>query len=258
MVDRTDPALALKIVLEHTLASDPYDSFIVSHRLTGSYEEFRTYFNPYRTEIVTLPFDETYQVGAYGRGRYSRNANRLISEDYDDGGFRRSTLKVFYCESYLSTEYDEDGNPVEVTIEPFGCDIQIAGQGRTLYGMANGAPIFLNSSSNSTVTRLATVDGRAIDIDTAAVSGGWSIVVYEVYEWGDSELTRFRFDTDPNPISIKCLDSDCDEDCIPTYSASGAVLCICRENGEPNDIDDYDYQPYHHNQTQPRLIDHNP
>ncbi len=255
LVDRTDPALALKIVLEHTLASDPYNGFTVSLHTTGSYQEVQVTYNPFRVEIVTLPYDESFQRSAYDYGTYGRNVDRFTDDDYGDGGYYRETRKIFYFKSSFE---DESGNIVDFGEEPFGLEVTTSLQSRSIDSYTNGAPNFLSSSYTTTITRLATLDGRAIDIDTAAVSGGWSIVVYEVYEWGDSELTRFRFDTDPNPISIKCLDSDCDEDCIPTYSASGAVLCICRENGEPNDIDDYDYQPYHHNQTQPRLIDHNP
>jgi hypothetical protein len=259
LVNRTDAALALKIVLEHTLASDRYNGFTVSLHTTGSYQEVRVTYNPYRVEIVTLPYDDSFQKSTYGFGAYGstygRNVDRFIEDDYGDGGYYRETRKVFY---YNSSFEDENGNILDFGEEPFGLDVTTASQARSLDSYTNGSPNFINSSFTTAITRLATLDGRAIDIDTGAVSGGWSIVVYEVYEWGDSELTRFRFDTDPNPISVKCLDSVCDEDCIPTYSASGAVLCICRDNGEPNDIDDYDYQPYHHNQTQPRLIDHNP
>jgi hypothetical protein len=232
LVDRADPALALKIVLEHTLASDPYNSFTVSYHETGSYQEFRQYDNPYRTEIVTLPIDETYQVGAYGRGRYARNANRSTNENYDDGGYRRETRKTFYCESYIQPDYDEDGDPIEVTIEPVGCEVSIASQARYLYSISDGSPNFLDSSSTSEITRLATLDGRAIDIDTGAVSDGWSIVVYEVYEWGDSELSRFRFDTDPQTVSAECLgDQLCDNGCIEfVIDENGAYNCICPDD----------------------------
>jgi hypothetical protein len=249
LVDRTDPAQALKIVLEHTLASDPYDQMYAQGREIGIYE---TYSND---QVVQNPVDDP--ILRYGRGPYTRYVIEPSSESYSDGGFRNITDRVVYRDaSYQS--FDDDGNPILISLEAVSLSVVVAISAHALFGTGANGPIFLDVQTTVSDLTLRTGDGRKIDWETGAVSDGWSIIVYETYEWGDSELTRFRFDTDPNPISVKCLNSECDEDCIPIYDSNDAFICICRDNGEPNEIDDYDYQPYEHNTTQPHFNEYQP
>jgi hypothetical protein len=153
-------------------------------------------------------------------------------------------------------DYDENYNPIQYTIEPLGFEIQESSQSLTFNSVDNQA-VFLAGSSSTQVLSLTTTDGRAIDIDTAAVSDGWAIVVYEIYEWGESELSRVQFDSNPQPVTVKCLESVCDDDCIPTYDSANNLLCVCRD-AEVNETDGYEYQPYEHNQTKPRYQEYQP
>ena len=84
------------------------------------------------------------------------------------------------------------------------------------------------------------------------------ITIYERLEESDpwTEAKTLTVPGDARPLTVECA-SGCEEDCFPVYNASGAYICICSGN-EPNDIDDYDYQPYGHNQTRPPLIELNP
>jgi hypothetical protein len=239
LVDRTDPAQALKIVLEHTLASDPYELFAARCEGTISYESYVD------GQILTNTNPST--PNAVGQGHYKRYAD--IS--HSDGGGSESVDREVYNERLVTT-YDDDGNPIQTLQENFAFQLPISS-----ITIRPGQPPLTDTSSFSG-HRIETIDGRKIDWETGAVSDGWSIIVYETYEWGDSELTRFRFDTDPNPISVRCLNSECDEDCIPVYDSNNAFICICRDNGEPNEIDDYDYQPYEHNTTQPHFNEYQP
>jgi hypothetical protein len=186
-------------------------------------------------------------MNAVGQGHYKRYAD--IS--HSDGGGSESVDREVYNERLVTT-YDDDGNPIQTLQENFAFQLPISS-----ITIRPGQPPLTDTSSFSG-HRIETIDGRKIDWETGAVSDGWSIIVYETYEWGDSELTRFRFDTDPNPISVRCLNSECDEDCIPVYDSNNAFICICRDNGEPNEIDDYDYQPYEHNTTQPHFNEYQP
>jgi hypothetical protein len=244
LVDRTEPTQALKIVLQYTPASDPYDSYTASYRITGSGESVEFDFSvfPRTWKIVTTPYDETFSNGSYGRGPYYRRVTRAVNESYPDGGYRNTTLLRFLCAPVVVDDYDENYNPIQYTIEPLGFEIQESSQSLTFNSVDNQA-VFLAGSSSTQVLSITTTDGRPIDIDTAAVSDGWAIVVYEVYEWGDSELSRVQFDSNPQPVTVECLESVCDDDCIPTYDSSGNVLCICRD-AEVNATDGYEYQPY--------------
>jgi hypothetical protein len=252
LVDRPEPTQALKIVLQHTDASDPYDSYTATYRVTGT----STIWNG-DALVPGDPYDETFNTGSYGRGPYHHRTTRTINQDYPDGGYSYSTRMRFYSPTLYEYEYDESGNQVEYVIERLGFEIQTSSQNRVLYATQSGSPIFISSNSTAQILSLTTSDGRAINIETAAVSDGWAIVVYEVYEWGDSELSRFQFDSDPSPITVECLESVCDDDCIPTYDSTGNLLCICRD-AEVNETDGYEYQPYEHNQTRPRYNEYTP
>jgi hypothetical protein len=251
LVDRTEPTQALKIVLQYTPSTDPYDSYGVTLHLTGSYEQW------INDQAVTFPIDDTFSNGSYGKGPYHRRAIRQVNEDPPNGAYRHETRMTFYCAPITYNDYDDDGNLIQETVEPVGFEIGIASQSRSVHGIGAGGTIFLSSSSTTEVTSLTTSDGRAIDIETAAVSDGWAIVVYEVYEWGDSELSRVQFDSNPQPVTVDCLESVCDDDCIPTYDSENNLLCICRD-AEVNETDGYEYQPYEHNQTRPRYNEYTP
>jgi hypothetical protein len=259
LVDRTEPTQALKIVLQYTPASDPYDSYTATYRITGSFEEVQYDFSvsPRREEVVTVPVDETLFNGSYGKGPYHRRIPRAVNESYPDGGYRNSILLGFFCAPVVVDDYDENGNPIQYTIEPPGFEIESSSQSLQFYATGDNGDIFLSASSSTQVLSLTTSDGRPIDIDTAAVSDGWVIVVYEVYEWGDSELSRVQFDSNPQPVTVECLESVCDDDCIPTYDSENNLLCICRD-AEVNETDGYEYQPYEHNQTRPRYNEYTP
>lgn len=258
LVDRTEPTQALKIVLQYTPSGDPYDSYTATYRVTGSAESAEFDFSVYpRTwKIVTTPYDNTSSNGSYGRGPYYRRIPRAVNESYPDGTYRNTIRLGFFCAPVVVDDYDDNGNPIQYTIEPPGFEIESSSQGLTRQNIDN-EDIYFSASSSTQVLSLTTLDGRSIDIDTAAVSDGWAIVVYEVYEWGDSELSRVQFDSNPQPVTVECLESVCDDDCIPTYDSSGNVLCICRD-AEVNDTDGYEYQPYEHNQTRPRYNEYQP
>jgi hypothetical protein len=258
LVDRPEPTQALKIVLQHTDASDPYDSYTANYRNTGSAEsvEFDFSVTPRTWKIVTTPFAETFSNGSYGKGPYGRSATRTINETYPDGGYRNTTRLGFFCVPVVIDDYDENGDPIKYTIEPLGFEIESSSEGIIIQNVDN-QDVSLTASSSTQVLSLTTGDGRPIDIETAAVSDGWAIVVYEVHEWGDSELSRFQFDSDPSAVAVECLDSECDNDCVPTYDSENNLLCICRD-AEVNEVDDYEYQPYEHNQTKPRYNEYQP
>jgi hypothetical protein len=224
LVERPEPTQALKIVLQYTPATDPYDSFTASYHVTGSF----TGWDGNTGSYFTGPYDETFSNGSYGNGPYNRRYTRSIVEDYPDGGHTYDTRMRFLCAPVTVYEYDDDYNPIEYTIEPLGFEISVASDGRTFIGPGpGGVNLFSSSNNTATVTSLTTLDGRAIDIETAAVSDGWAIVVYEVYEWGDSELVRFQFDTDPQ-ATARCNDQRCDNGCIEIVRESdGAWNCIC-------------------------------
>jgi hypothetical protein len=94
---------------------------------------------------------------------------------------------------------------------------------------------FLRTVSNATGLSLRTGDGRAIDWETAAVSPGWAIIVYEIFDWGESEINRLDFDANPSPVSADCLGREgCEPQCVEIYRESdGAYTCICKETAEP-------------------------
>jgi hypothetical protein len=251
LVDRPEPTQALKIVLQHTDASDPYDSYTASYRITGSAEAWID------DAKVLDPYDETFSQFSFGKGPYGRSATRAINENYPDGGYRNTTRLTLFCAPVVVDDYDENSNPIQYTVEPVGFEIQLSSDSLLFYGTGPGGNIFLAGSDATQVLSLTTLDGRPIDIETAAVSDGWAIVVYEVHEWGDSELSRFQFDSDPSAVAVECLDSECDNDCVPTYDSENNLLCICRD-AEVNEVDDYEYQPYEHNQTKPRYNEYQP
>jgi hypothetical protein len=251
LVDRAEPTQALKIVLEHALGTDPYYSYECSY--IGNFSEDVVLSNPIRIEAQTS--SGTYSQQAYGR-IYKRKATSSFSDPTTDGTVRYGTNLDFYSEiSFI--DYDENGNEITVTFERIDIRASLSAF-QTHIEIVDDGPAFLASTATYSGHTLRTGDGRLIDMETAIVADGWSIVVYEVYAWGDSELTRFSFDSDPSPISVECLNSECDEDCIPTYDSNNALICLCRDNGEPNEIDDYDYQPYSHNTTQPHFNEYQP
>jgi hypothetical protein len=77
-----------------------------------------------------------------------------------------------------------------------------------------------------------------------------------VFFEGETETLKITIPGDARPLEIECSEG-CEEDCIPIYDSRSNYLCVCKDN-QPNDVDGYDYQPYSHNQTNPRLIDLNP
>jgi hypothetical protein len=71
------------------------------------------------------------------------------------------------------------------------------------------------------------------------------------------EVLRINFMGTPAPLTIECTEP-CEEGCLPVYANQGTSrLCVCKDT-KVNDIDDYDYQPYGHNQSKPRLNEFNP
>jgi hypothetical protein len=246
LVDRAEPVQALKVVVNHALGADPYESFFGTTVGTITIQSYDPVADSIETDI------QPTSTLAFAQGVYKRYEDVTTTDTTSTGGSSTTTNRHVYRDR-RRTDYDDDWNPVEVVYESFAFAMPMSFQSQTPIGVGT-----VNDSSSYSGHSLRTPDARSIDFETGEVSDAWSIVVYEVYEWGDSEIARFNFDTDPNPLTVRCLDSVCDEDCIPTYDSAGAVICVCRENGEPNEIDDYDYQPYGHNQTQSRLIDLNP
>jgi hypothetical protein len=265
LVDRTDPALPLKVVIESPTA-DPYDGFRVRTQDTGFTQRYVLGSYPsYTVDIVTDPIpapgEEEEAIGSriQSYGTYGGYTDTTVS-DSDESGDSTTTYRDVLVDYQYVDYYDENNEPHYAVYSDLAFRITLSHTGtygRTRHNGVDLPP--LPFALNTALTALETYpDGRPIDWETKEVAGVWAIVVYAVSADGDSELSRFNFDVNPNPISVKCLSADCDEDCIPTYNASGSVICICGNNGEPNEIDGYDYQPYHHNQTQPRLIDLNP
>jgi hypothetical protein len=82
--------------------------------------------------------------------------------------------------------------------------------------------------------------------------------IANINDW--TEALRINFLGTPAPLTIECTEP-CEEGCLPVYENVGARICVCRETpGKKfiNEIDGYDYQPYDHNQSKPRLNDFNP
>jgi hypothetical protein len=223
LVDRAEPTQALKIVVEHTLGSDPYYSFSASGSGTVT-EEFINSELAIETRTNTAP----YAIGAYGE--YKRYSIQTYSEPSPDGSIREGVNRLLWSK-YSYTDYDENWNPIVVDSERGAGVISISAHQNHIEIVASG-PVFLNTYVTYSSPDLRTGDGRSIDWETGAVSDGWSIVVYEVYEWGDSELARFRFDTDPQPVAAECLgDQLCDNGCIEfVIDENGAYNCICPDD----------------------------
>jgi hypothetical protein len=225
LVDRTEPTQALKIVLEHSLGNDPYYSY--ECRYIGNFSEDVVLSNPIRIEAQTS--SGTYSQQAYGR-IYKRKATSSFSDPTTDGTVRYGTNLDFYSEiSFI--DYDENGNEITVTFERIDIRSPLSAFQTSIEFVGDG-PVFLANSATYSGHTLRTGDGRLIDMETAEVSDGWSIVVYEVYDWGDSELTRFSFDTDPQIVTAECLgDELCDNGCIEfVIDADGAYNCICPDD----------------------------
>jgi hypothetical protein len=226
LVDRPEPTQALKIVLEHSLGTDPYYSYECSY--IGNFSEDVVRYNPIRIEAQT-------SSGAYSQQAYDRIYKRKALSTYSDppsgdGTVRYSTSLDFYSEiSFM--DYDENGNEITVTFERIDIRASLSAF-QTHIEIVDDGPAFLASTATYSGHTLRTGDGRLIDMETAIVADGWSIVVYEVYEWGDSELTRFRFDTDPQTVTAECLgDQLCDNGCIEfVIDADGAYNCICPDD----------------------------
>jgi hypothetical protein len=235
LVDRPEPTQALKIVLQYTPSTDPYDFF------------FGSTVGTITTTFYDVTTVQPSTTSAVGQGRYTRYEDVTSSSSDSDGGSSSSTNRLVYSER-VGTDYDDDWNLIEVVYETFAFPMPLSSQSQ--------GPHRSGSSTHSGHS-LLTSDFRSINFETGAVSDGWAIVVYEVYEWGDSELSRFQFDSDPMPVTVRCLNSDCDEDCVPTYDSENNLLCICRD-AEVNETYGYEYQPYEHNQTKPRYQEYQP
>lgn len=219
LVERTEPTQALKIVLQYTPSTDPYDFFFGSTVGTITTESF----DGFTQEIYTSVQPST--TSAVGQGRYTRYEDVTDSSSDPDGGSSSGTNRFVYSEQ-IQTNYDDDWNPIQVVVETFAFTMPLSSQGQTPV-QANNGQLMLNSSSTNSGHSLFTPDFRSINFETGAVSDGWAIVVYEVYEWGDSELARFRFDVDPQ-ATARCNDQRCDNGCIEIVRPSdGAWGCIC-------------------------------
>jgi hypothetical protein len=247
LVDRPEPTQALKIVLQYTPANDPYDYFAGTTEGAAMGESF----NGYTQEISTYTNPDT--TAAIAQAPYIRYED--VTTTYEPPITGTKTDRIVYREQ-RRIEYDENENPTEMIAEVFAFAMPISSQSQQAVN-ANDGTVTLNFSYTQSSIRLQTLDGRSIDFETGAVSDGWAIVVYEIYEWGDSELSRVQFDSNPQPITVECLESVCDDDCIPTYDSENNLLCICRD-AEVNETDGYEYQPYEHNQTRPRYNEYTP
>lgn len=247
LVDRPEPTQALKIVLQYTPANDPYDYFAGTTEGTVMEESF----NGYTQEIST--YTNPTDTFAFSQAPYIRY--ETVTTPYTAPYTGSQTNRLVYSER-RRIEYDENDNATEVIEEIVAFSMPVSSQSQRLVD-ANDGTVTLNSSYTQSSIRLQTADGRSIDFETGEVSDGWAIVVYEVYEWGDSELSRVQFDSNPQPVTVECLESVCDDDCIPTYDSENNLLCICRD-AEVNETDGYEYQPYEHNQTRPRYNEYTP
>jgi hypothetical protein len=247
LVDRPEPTQALKIVLQYTPANAPYDYFAGTTEGTAMGQSF----DGYTQEISSYTNPDT--TFAFAQAPYTRY--ETVTTPYLPPSIGSQTNRLVYSER-RRIEYDENDNPTEVIAEVFAFSMPVSSQSQQIVN-ANDGTVTLNFSYTQSSIRLQTDDGRSIDFETGEVSDGWAIVVYEVYEWGDSELSRVQFDSNPQPVTVECLESVCDDDCIPTYDSENNLLCICRD-AEVNETDGYEYQPYEHNQTRPRYNEYTP
>jgi hypothetical protein len=136
-------------------------------------------------------------------------------------------------------------------------------------GRVNGAPDYLPYSFNwapEITAKLFRTDGtevggEGLDPITLLAYEFISEAGLDIQNMDDwTEALRINFMGTPAPLTIECAEP-CEEGCLPVYENIGSRICVCRETpGEKfiNETDDYDYQPYAHNQSKPRLNDFNP
>lgn len=222
LVDRAEPTQALKVVANHALGSDPYDLFFGTTIGTDTYE----FYNPSTQQVETITNPTT--TNAAGQGVYKRYEDVTSSNSTPDGGSSSQTNRLVYSDR-VRIDYDEDWNPTEVVYESFAFSMPLSSQGQTPIEV-DGGQLILNESSSHSGHSIRTSDFRSIDFETGEVSDAWSIVVYEVYEWGDNELARFNFDADPQATARCNGEQLCDNGCIEfVINAEGAYTCLCPE-----------------------------
>jgi hypothetical protein len=232
LIERTDPSAPVRIVLQYTAPNEPYDSHRAQWQVNGYEEVFEVNPDPSvgGNIIVQNPFG--YPVSLFNSGRYKRYEPLSNSYSGDYYYSQTTTRRVFREVSYM--DYDENWQEITVTEERYSFDVGMSSESGSGYDGESGIE-FLRTVSNATGLSLRTGDGRAIDWETAAVSPGWAIIVYEIFDWGESEINRLDFDANPSPVSADCLGREgCEPQCVEIYRESdGAYTCICKETAEP-------------------------
>jgi hypothetical protein len=225
LVDRAEPVQALKVVVNHALGADPYESFFGTTVGTITTQSYDPVADSIETDI------QPTSTLAFAQGVYKRYEDVTTTDTTSTGGSSTTTNRHVYRDR-RRTDYDDDWNPVEVVYESFAFAMPMSFQSQTPIGVGT-----LNDSSSYSGHSLRTPDARSIDFETGEVSDAWSIVVYEVYEWGDSELTRFNFDTDPQ-ATARCNGEElCDNGCIEfVINEDGAYTCLCPEEYDLPDL----------------------
>lgn len=136
-------------------------------------------------------------------------------------------------------------------------------------GRSNGEPIMMPYS----FSWAPEISAKLLREDGVEISGeGLDPVTLLAYEFVSeagldieniddwTEALRINFMGTPAPLTIECAEP-CETGCLPLYNNIGSRICICKEQqGKKvvNEVDDYEYQPYEHNQSKPRLNDFNP
>jgi hypothetical protein len=241
LVDRADPALALKVVVEPP-QTDPYDGFRVRTQDTGFTQRYVLGSYPsYTVDIVTDPIpapgEEEEAIGSriQSYGTYGGYTDTTVS-DSDESGESTTTYRDVLVDYQYVDYYDENNEPHYAVYSDLAFRITLSNTGT--YGRDGVDLPPLPFALNTALTALETYpDGRPIDWETKEVAGVWSIIVYAVSGGSDSEIARFNFDTDPQ-ATARCNGEElCDNGCVEfVINDDGAYTCICPEEYDLPDL----------------------
>jgi hypothetical protein len=191
---------------------------------------------------------QNYNSGALHDGRYQFGVDDYWDYGVTDGQFSR-----------IDVESDPDNNFEATRIyfmyPSWGIEDRV---GRIIYSNISSEFIPSLSSDNGRVTGILIFDFNGNHhYPIATPLGEYRIAVEELIDGKVvHRATVQAFGGPIEPLTAECeATNDCEEDCIP-YDLNGALLCICKDDAnKPNDVDDYNPQPYAHNQKQNRFND---
>jgi hypothetical protein len=190
----------------------------------------------YYADTGTYPLPpEEYEI-ANERQRIIAEVRAFLSVQWADWFELKTTYETFRSGTYWTGgRYEGGGGPIYANYS-FRWTPEISPK---LLG-ADGVEVGEEGVDPTTLIAYEFVSERGLDID-------------DINDW--TEALRINFMGTPAPLTIECTEP-CEEGCLPLYQ-NATRLCICKDV-KVNETDDYDYQPYDHNQSKPRLNDFNP